>query len=114
QRGDGAARLDAHRGGVLGGDGRAPAAVERPRRRQLDEAGKPDAEVAALAAGAPLLLAPPRVAALVDRELERLEIAAALEDVAEGRRVGELVRADQVAPPDVHRIEAEVARRAVE
>ena len=114
ERRDRPARLHAHRRRVLGRDRRAAAPVKRSRRRQLDEAGEPDAEVPSLAPAARLLLAPARVAALVERELERLEIAAALEDVAEGRGVRELVAPHQIPASDLHRIELQIPRGAVE
>ena len=56
---------------------------------------------------APDLLPQPLVAGDLERAIQRQLVVAAVVGRADGGRVGELVRLDEIPPPDFDRVEAE-------
>ena len=88
----------------------------RVRRGDLHVGGQPDAELLGVAAGppAPLLLAELLIARRGQRLVQRLLVAAG---VVHGAGLGlerELVRGDEVAPPDLRRIHADLGGEQVD
>ena len=115
QRGDGAARLEAHRGSLLARDRRAAHAVElRAWAGELDEAGKADAEIAALRARRRLLASQAVVRPGLQQPRQRRLIAAAVVDVPRRRGVRELLGTHEIAAAHLAGVELEVARDQVD
>src|SRR5439155_7796296 len=115
QRGDGAARLEAHRGSLLPRDRRAAHAVElRAWTGELDEAGKADAEIAALRARRRLLASQAVVRRGLQQPRQRRLIAAAVVDVPRRRGVRELLGTHEIAAAHLDGVELEVARDQVD
>jgi hypothetical protein len=80
----------------------------------LGEAGEADPDQPALLERLGLLLAELVVAELAQRELERLGVVARVVDETRRRLVGELLRLDEVLPPQLGRVDAELVRRVLD
>ena len=86
------------------------------RVRDLDVRADADAELLDRAVGAPprLLGAQLVETGSVERQVERALVVAGVVGRARGRRVGERIARDQVAPPHLDRVEADLGREQVD
>ena len=111
----GAGRIEPQGGAVLRGDARAADAVERGRRvGHLDERGQADAAVDAARAQPRLLGAQAGVIHHPQDLVERGVVRELLEPDAggAGRRIG--VVGDEIAPPDLDRVDADLRRGEID
>ena len=107
--------MDPHGRRLVEAGARAEGADQRGRRdaARLDVGGDPEAAQLAARLRRRLALVEPRIVDRLEREVERGGVVADV--VLEGHRrlVGELVRLDQVLPPDLHAVDPQLARGLV-